>query len=46
MGEAAFYTKHKEDLERSFFKAIPGKLSYFKDSYLIGDFSLVNQNIY
>ncbi|KDO77504.1 hypothetical protein CISIN_1g004722mg [Citrus sinensis] len=23
MGEAAFYTKHKEDLERSFFKAIP-----------------------
>ncbi|GAY33758.1 hypothetical protein CUMW_007940 [Citrus unshiu] len=24
MGEAAFYTKHKEDLERSFFKAIPG----------------------
>jgi hypothetical protein len=25
MGEAAFLSKHHEDIERSFYKAIPGK---------------------
>ena len=25
MGEAAYLSKHKEDLQRSFYKSIPGK---------------------
>lgn len=28
MGEAAFLTKHHEDIQRSFYKAIPGKIIF------------------
>lgn len=39
MGEAAYYTKHKEDLELSFYKAIPGKV-FTKHNGLIRSLSL------
>lgn len=33
MGEAAYYTKHRGDLERNFFKAIPGNILHLQVRY-------------